>query len=313
MSRIIYLLIVVLSTLSFLQAEECSTIINQNEAVNIENARNQDGVGWCYAYAAADLLSYRLNKKISAVSLYNSGQSIEKDIATKAGNGGDIAFAISDYLRKKNSLCLEEDLPSSDFKFCSYMNYSEFLNSLYQSINEKYISNDQCLSENLKAVFPIADYNVIQNYTSRFGSKNLVEYLYDLQCKKQSFKGYKVNPVNQYLPRFTKDALLKNIDALLEKKEIVGFASQWDKLAETDDPAKTGGHATVIVGRRKSPDTGECEYLVRNSWGKSCDDMEGEGLTCDLACEGNQCRYTGHLWVSTRRIKNSILGITYLP
>lgn len=313
MSRIALLLIFVFAVPALFAAEECSTIINQNEAVNIENARNQDGVGWCYAYAAADLLSYRLKKKISAVSLYDSGQSIEQDISSMSGKGGDMGWAITDYLRKKNSLCLEEDLPSSDFKFCSYMNYSEFLNSLYQSVNEKYISNDQCLVDNLKATFPLADYGVIQNYTSRFGSKNLVEYLYDLHCKKQSFKGYKVNPVNQYLPRFTKEALLKNINALLEKKEIVGLASQWEKLTENDDPAKTGGHATVIVGRRKSPDTGECEYLVRNSWGKSCDELEGEGLTCDLACVDRNCRYTGHLWVSTRRIQNSILGITYLP
>lgn len=313
MSRYLTTLIVCFFSLSLLAVEDCSPIINQNEAVNLENVRNQDGVGWCYAYAAADLLSYRLKKKISAVSLYDSGQSIQKDILTADGNGGDMKYAIVDYLRKKNSLCLEEDLPSSDFKFCTSVNYSKFLNSLYQSVDENSLYQSQCLEHNLKAAFPMADYSVLKNYTARFGSKNLVEYLYDLQCKKQSFKGYSISPVNQLLPRFSKEIVLKNINTLLEKGEIVGLATEWSKLVESNDPKKAGGHASLIVGRRKSPDTGECEYLLRNSWGNSCDEMEGEGLTCDLICAGQSCRYNGHMWVSTRRIKNSLLGITYLP
>ncbi len=297
-----------LGTLS--AAEECSTVINENEAVNRENARNQDSVGWCYAYTAADLLSFRLKKKISAVSLYDSNQSIEKDIQTPNGRGGDIAYAITDYLARKNSLCLEEDLPSSDFMFCAYGTYSDLLNALYQSTKDFY-ANDQCFSGSLKSAFPLADSGILKAYTSSFGTKNLVEYLFDLHCKKPSFVGIKLNPINQFYPQSSKEMLLKKIDARLEKGDIVGFASRWEKLTESD--RRVGGHATLITGRRKNPDTGVCEYLIRNTWGKSCDEDEASGLTCDMICEGQLCRYTGYLWVETRRIKNSILGITYLP
>ena len=105
---------------------KCSDKINQNEAVNLNNARNQDTVGWCYAYTAADLLSYRLKKRISAVSLYNSGQEIEQDIkSSESARGGDIKSSIDSYLTKKNGLCLEENLPSNDFKFLSLIHISE--------------------------------------------------------------------------------------------------------------------------------------------------------------------------------------------
>lgn len=291
----------------------CTDVINQNEAVNLDNVRNQDGLGWCYAYAAADLLSFRLKKKISAISLYDSGQSIEKDIFSD-GKGGDIGGSIEDYLRKKNSLCLEEDLPSSDFQFCTYRNYANFLQALYQSIEENSLADNQCLNQNLNAAFPGVDFSVVNTFSAKYGSRNLAEYLYDLQCKKRSFVGYKVNPVSLTTPRFKPDDLLKKVDGLLDTGEIVGYACQYGTLSETTDDSKKGGHAMLIVGRRQNPETGDCEYLLRNSWGKDCTDAEGEGFTCDKKCdENNDCRYSGHLWVNSRRMKNAMEGITYLP
>jgi hypothetical protein len=294
------------------QNNKCTDRINQNEAVNIDNVRNQDGVGWCYAYAASDLLSYRLKKKISAVSLYDSGQSIKDDVESLDGNGGDISGAITDYLAKNNSLCLEEDLPSSDFSFCTSRNYAEFLRALYRAAGENNLSNNQCLEQNLKATFPSANMGMVISYVNQFGSKNLAEYLMGLQCKKKSFSGYKINPVNKFVGRYKAEDLVKDIDSLLDKGEIVGFALQYNLMSENDE--RTGGHATVIMGRRQNPETGDCEYLIRNSWGKDCTDPEGSGFTCHKKCDSNNnCRYTGNLWVSQRRIKNSMKGITYLP
>jgi hypothetical protein len=282
------------------QNNQCSDKINQNAAVNLDNARNQDGVGWCYAYTAADLLSFRLKKKISAVSLYNSGQSIENDISDLQGKGGDIGDSIETYLKKKNGLCLEEDLPSSDFKFCTYRNYSKFLNALYLSIKEKTFSDNQCLKDNLNSAFPGVNFSMVNDYTNRYGTHNLAEYLFDLKCKKRSFTGYTVKPITQNSPYVNKDTLLKNIDSLLNKGEIVGLSYNYNVLDENDE--KTGGHASLVVGRRLNQETGDCEYLVRNSWGKDCTQHEGDN-----------CRYSGHFWVNQRRLKNAMMGIVYLP
>lgn len=292
--------------------KSCSDVINQNEAVNLDNARNQDGVGWCYAYTAADLLSFRLKQKISAVSLYNSGRSIEADITDIKGKGGDIGEAIETYLTKKNGLCLESDLPSSDFKFCAYRDYNNFLNSLYQSITDRSLENTQCLSQNLNSAFPGVDYAIVKNYADRYGTKNLAEFLFDYKCKKKSFKNYKIKPINKILPYAKLDEVMTKIDSLLTSGEVVGVAYDYSAMNEKAD--KTSGHASLVVGRRQNSESGECEYLVRNSWGKDCTQNEGPGLTCHKNCDANgECRYSGHFWVSQARLKKSMLGITYLP
>ncbi|QDK42007.1 hypothetical protein DOM21_11225 [Bacteriovorax stolpii] len=292
---------------------KCADKINQNEAVNLDNVRNQDTVGWCYAYTAADLLSYRLKKRISAVSLYNSGQEIEQDIKTReSANGGDIKRSIDNYLTKKNGLCLEDDLPSNDFKFCTDSNYSDFLNNLLSSAREKRIEQDltsNCFGNDIKKAFPGVDVNFIRNHTNRFGAKKLVEALYDNQCKELSFKGYRAEVISQFTSRYPVDTLMKTINDQISNGEIIGVGYDYNKVNGEEG---TGDHGSIVVGRRTNPETGACEYLLRNSWGKNCEQNEGEGLSCHKNCDSNGCRYSGHFWVSESKLKQSISGVTYL-
>lgn len=291
-------------------ASGCSDIINQNETVNLENVRNQDSVGWCYAYTAADLLSFKLNKKISAVSLYSSGQDIELDIKDSTSQqGGDIKSSIDNYLAKKNGLCLEEDLPSNDFKFCTDRSYNDFLNTFLNAVRERKLDQNLCLEKNLAQAFPGTDLNFIRNHANRFGTKKIIEALYDNQCKKLSFKGLKINAVNMYTSRYQPEAVMKKLDEQVSKGEIIGVAYDYNKL--NGEPG-TGGHASIVVGRRTNSESGACEYLVRNSWGKNCDQTEDDGLSCHKNCDSNGCRYSGHFWVSGERLKKSILGVSYL-
>ena len=155
-------------------------------------------------------------------------------------------------------------------------------------------------------------YSTVNNYVSQNGTKNLAEYLYDLECKQKSFNGYKVQPIDQNFPRYSKENIVKNINNLLNKGEIVGFGYNYGVLNQDD---KSGGHGSLIVGRRLNPNSGDCEYLVRNSWGKDCQQNEGIGLSCHKNCDGdgNNCRFSGHFWVSEARLKEAMLGITYLP
>ena len=291
---------------------KCSDTIIQNDMVNLQNVRNQDSVGWCYAFTASDLLSFKLGKRISAVSLYSSGQEIENDIADKSsGNGGDIRSSIEDYINKKGGLCLEEDLPSNDFKFCVDQRYNDFLNNLLTVVREKRldqeINRNKCFGNDLESAFPGANISLIKNHMNRFGTRKLVEFLYDQQCKKLSFKGIKLNVVAQNTSRFQKDFIMKSLDDSISRGEPAGIGYDYNKI---NAEAGEGGHASLVVGRRTNPETGSCEYLVRNSWGKNCEQKEGPGLTCHKNCDGNGCRYSGHFWVSDSRLKDSILGVT---
>lgn len=292
----------------------CGNFILQNEAVNLDNARNQDSVGWCYAYTASDLLSYRLKKRISAVSLYDSGQEIEADISSpSAGKGGDIGDSIRNYLAKNKGLCLESELPSSDFQFCTYNNYAEFLNYFLNSARsfefDKTLKENLCLADDLNTAFPGIDINTIRYRISRNGSKNLMEYLYKQKCRTAHFSNVKINPINRYLPRVKPDSMLEDIDRLLNNKEVIGVGYTYSKMI---DRGERGDHASLIVGRKYNPETRECEYLMRNSMGKECNFVIKPGLTCMKVCDDKGCRYNGHFWVSRSLLKENLIGITYL-
>ncbi len=293
---------------------KCSEVMIENEAVNLNNVRNQDSVGWCYAYTAADLMSLKLNKKISAVSLYNSGQDIANDIKDRNSEfGGDIENSLESYITKKGGLCLEEDLPSSDFKFCTSIRYNEFLQNLLNTVRENRfedeLRNNKCFGSDLQAAFPGANISYIKGHIGRFGQRKLFEAIYDQQCAKLSFKGIKVNAVTVATTRVNADVVMNALSEQLSKNEAAGIGYNYNSLNGEEG---MGGHGSLVVGRRKNPETGACEYLVRNSWGKNCEQKEGTGLSCHKNCSADGCRYSGHFWASEERLKKSILSVTTL-
>lgn len=67
-----------------------------------------------------------------------------------------------------------------------------------------------------------------------------------------------------------------------------------------DGDGKPDLHGSLIIGQRKKPD-GSCEYLVRNSWGSSCNRY-------DLP---SQCD-NGHRWINSDALINNTADITFL-
>ena len=296
-------------------AGKCGDTILENDSVNLHNVRNQDTVGWCYAYTAADLLSFKVGKKISAVSLYNSaGQiDVESDIKSTTPVGGFIGQSIDKYLMKKNGLCLEEDLPSSDFKFCTDKTYQTFLTNLLTVVKEnrfeKEMDSNSCFGQDLERAFPGFDPGSIRGHINRFGTRKLVEAAYDRQCRNLSFKGLKVTTTTLVKHNGNDDTLMNAIDERLKKNEIAAIGYDYSQINAENG---TSGHGSIVVGKRTNPVTGKCDYLVRNSWGKTCDQKEHAELSCHKNCEGGNCRFSGHFWVGADLLKRSILEVTYI-
>jgi YD repeat-containing protein len=65
------------------------------------------------------------------------------------------------------------------------------------------------------------------------------------------------------------------------------------------------GHAILITGRRPSPRTGDLEFLVRNSWGKSCSSYNREIAS---ECEAG----AGSFWIDAERLIHLIKAINQL-
>lgn len=293
----------------------CGDKIVESPTVNLQNVRDQDSIGWCYAYLAADLLSFKLGKKISAVSLFSSStnEEIKNDLGDE-NSGGNIKKSIEGFLKRKNGLCLEEDLPSSDFKFCLDKNYQGFLKRLLSVVEKGQfdieMSRGQCFSQQMRAAFPGISQNNISRYIAQSGTEKLVEYIYDQMCSQVSFQGIKIEPKIEPLARHGgPDGLLNIINRQIANNDIVGIAYDYSKI----NPNRPNTlHGSIIVGRGTNPKTGKCEYLVRNSWGKTCEMPESADITCHKNCTGNSCRQSGHFWISETLLKKSLLEVSTL-
>ncbi len=100
-----------------------------------------------------------------------------------------------------------------------------------------------------------------------------------------------------------KTDMLESIDDALNKNEPsaigydAGFLNSIDRGRDPD-----WGHFSVIVGRRPGKDN-QCEYLIRNSWGKNgCSSMTNPRLECK----------DGQVWVSRAELHANIFSATQL-
>lgn len=290
----------------------CGEVLHQNETVNLQNARNQDSVGWCYAYTAADMLSFKLNRKVSAISLIDP-PDIEADVAIGAKPiGGIIEGSARKYLTKNRGVCLEENLPSSDFKFCIDQRYQDYINYLLDLARtnrfDQALSTNSCLERDLRSLFPNVSIPQIQSHIRQKGSKKLIEMLNELQCSRLT----SVNPQTLEMEThnsfvLSKTDLMKHLDREISRGVVgIGYDYKTVSVGSTE-----GGHASLVVGRRVNPANGSCEYLVRNSWGKACEQKEDSEVTCHKNCDSTGCRYSGHFWVSRSRLTSAIADVNY--
>lgn len=88
--------------------------------------RNQDGLGWCFAYVAADLFSAKLGRQVSAIDLslnyYQSGAGdkgsnryldLGKNDSITNFDGGMGLYAMD--VAAQRGVCLEEAVKSTDY------------------------------------------------------------------------------------------------------------------------------------------------------------------------------------------------------
>jgi hypothetical protein len=62
-------------------------------------------------------------------------------------------------------------------------------------------------------------------------------------------------------------------------------------------------HTSVLLGRRKNPKTGECEFLLRNTWGFGCDSYSMLESKWD-------CENTSDLWISQSELVHNTYSYT---
>jgi hypothetical protein len=312
---------------------QCSTIdartANPALAEHWATPRDQDGVGWCYAYAASEVLTAATGTPVSAADLsYSYNRSIENNFFTSLMydvfsptnedyyEGGFVGSALK--RARRDGMCPESRLPSQSFQMSwTGDQLREILRGvqiLRDQISEKSMTKQNfvdCVdcqarvrSATFQSFFPDVKAEDIFDAISTNKNKELNSVLYTLaqeQCQDQrttpspqlKFKNMKrkSNGAHNTFP---------TMDRILAAGGVVAISGP-SKMYDKD---MSGGHATTIVAR--SFRDGKCKYFVRNSWGRGCYGYNDPSFTsndCDAAAGG--------IWMNEEHLKTHVREIDY--
>ena len=217
-----------------------SELTRKFTANEVPPVRNQDSIGWCYAYTASDLLdNYRKTQSKNKEPYSNDNLIAPNGIAnaynyhftpSKGGNtkqaeynpdiftyeSGTAADAVQSVIKNGGKYCTEKDLPSTDQLNTTYnedlssvktpggiFKRSSELKELYQDIGA-YDGKDQtnrcAATKAMTEIFPDQKVSDIQAILDKKNGKDALEYFSKLSCGSAA----KVYP---YTPKIIQDSL----------------------------------------------------------------------------------------------------------
>jgi hypothetical protein len=291
-------------------ADECSTVdVRESLPADVKTfmttPSDQGDIGWCYGYTAADIVSQAVGTPVSALHLsaYYSSQvtllgKIGRGVVNKTTTpeGGMVSIAV----KKMNELghvCKESDIPSKGTKEVQITSRTTVHNGMAYLMNRmkdirKGTCNDLCqksFDQLVEGFFPATPPATMKKYllaNRDVSLEDVVFYFLDSSCRSKSIRlrndldyktwGKKTHPF---------DSINDQIDWLLNRRKLISM--EYDASEITDVGGIFGaGHASTIVGRKKIGNA--CYYMVRNSWGTSCDYRKG------IICLKEQGSYLVH-------------------
>ncbi len=342
MNRLLAVFTFALGISRFVLASNCNTI---NFIDQFQKTFNQNDIGWCYAFSAADLVSFknRLSLKGKSVSPLhlallqnlNEAQNFNKEagIVKAAIRLATVRFDISDRSGFFRGVCLA----NIDERLAARQPHLGFRKQFYQlaQLKEKY---DE--SVKIKNTAAFLDYYALLGkdnspitYLATADLKKLLDssnnrnigigYL-DLFCPLEgrfrspqpeypvSFAvgdeisvGQKVGPTLQIAIK-SANQVLDEVHAQLDLGNVSSIQYFADFLTNERVNRNSGVyHASTVVGREFL--NGACHIIVRNSWG-DCKDSIGKSRYSNNV---TKCK-DGNLWIAEEKLLRQLNGITYI-
>lgn len=237
----------------------------------------------CYAYAAADLVSFKLGRPISAIDLQNTFEQSwpGKTLLLLTHERGLPQWAIEEGMKK--GFCSDEKVRSSNGVRVSFKSkiISDFkktlldLKQLQSKLSElpsdhryEYAYCQASKIEGLSYFFPKMNLNEVANILIETESDEIKNRLIEYSCEKNRIQGnFEVMSSWGFGSRFLKKVSQVTDDQLDQGNAIVlGFRGSLLKNIYTSE----GEHAAMIMGRRWDSERNQCEYLIKNTWGTDC-------------------------------------------
>lgn len=282
--------------------------------------RNQDSIGWCYAFVAADLLSAELDTPISSIHasmIYN--QFSEKGLLdyvkdliedkpgpvkkfNTSGNfkmvteSGHLDRAIR-ALRDRKKVCPERLLPFDQHLGKSTMSLIKKIEAIKLNVINKKLQ-EKMVCQELSQVLPLYGISTLEydDIAHSLMTDNIHATL-DLLAKKNC-KDNLVKIPMRYVKYLAPDnaAFFSSINQTLNHGKPLSMNYNVNSVATF-----SGNHVSLITARRWN--NGRCEYKVRNTWGASCASYQS-GIDCN--------RQEGAFWLSDEKLKSTATQVHYL-
>ncbi|MFN3453548.1 MAG: hypothetical protein ACK41T_01210, partial [Pseudobdellovibrio sp.] len=270
--------------------------------------RNQDTIGWCYAYAAADMASFKAGFRVSAMDI--AVNSTSKEFPHYKRNGlsetddqitGGYSHIALENMRDKG-FCKESDSPSEYFG--TDKNFKDALIAIEKKTDNQSLGHyvfNQVLptAQNSKCVKPdFKDLRDVALTISQSRPQNVIYNINETRCKNKRIKIKLPKLIKNYGKRKEIiDFLDKKLNSQNPLPSMISFDSAF---LEEGDTIRPSAHAALIVGRRLNPLTQACEYLIRNSYGKSCFYHPKYNYNCK----------DGNIWLPRETVQQYIFGAT---
>ena len=288
-----------------LDKEKCTTI--EVDTTHMPQNNDQGNLGWCYAFSATDLLSFYEKKKFSAydVALFQKNFSLKNTYDPNieyADEGEYPSDAIRDILlNNSKGLCLESEV---NFTQGDWFKLSELIYNLTKK-NSKNLQEIICENKfNEREVFKDFSDDIL-NILNKLAPVKRASATLDLMCKNRTKlqNDYKIHEawINDPKAKTTREYIVEELDKVLSNREPATITYASKLLTKGVNSIEEADHASTVIGRKFNEASGQCEYLIKNSWGGG--DCQ---RTSSIKCEN------GNYWVPRTALKNNIREITFL-
>ncbi len=232
--------------------------------------RDQGSIGWCYSHAAADLVFLETGIDVSPLDI--ALNYIEKTNSTPDFNndGGLIAEAIR--ACEGRGFCPSSEMDYSQTKTEDLRSALKALTEI-ESLGEGFVSDDTQICEwqaSLSNIYKDLSIDQLKDILLRVATDDLVDELRKTSCEARATltRPLEFNvdwfPDNEYQKDFEDEVL-----TVLENDKAVGVEFQ-DLRFLGINTERGKGHAMTIVGNVFNEETRQCDFIIRNSWGKDC-------------------------------------------
>lgn len=276
-----------------------------------EPIRNQGEISWCYANAAADYLQYlyRVPEQISAadIAIRYAGTDASRVLTffkrlfsrsarTAPPETGFIALAVKKSIPE--GWCPESQLPSHQWTRVDTLSGKRDSVDIMKSILEVYSLQKGVHSgrfgspAELPAFFEFPQIDSVSFFQILKGSSRggLLSAIRARACQGKRTP-YSSGASADF--KFTGKRVFQRFNSALDQREPLSIDFSSGILENLQDNRRklSDLHTVLIYGRKFDPETRECTYLIKNSYGTDCSRYDTR-----IPCEA------GYLWFSESRL-----------